>query len=129
MRRFVSWWLRSWRTDRLTRQWPLPAETPTVTVEEIGGRALIVAPNGVAAAGGILPGLSLADARALLPGIAVFPADPADDAAALARLADWCNRYTPLVAGDGGGGLLLHIPRFAPPLPRRTRRSAHLSHR
>jgi len=93
----------------LNRQRPLPAETPTVTVEEIGGRALIVAPNGVAAAGGILPGLSLADARALLPGLAVFPADPAGDAAALARLADWCNRYTPLVAVDGADGLWLDI--------------------
>ena len=102
-------WLPSWPTDRLNRQRPLPAETPTVTVEEIGGRALIVAPNGVAAAGGILPGLSLADARTLLPGIAVFPADPAGDAAALVRLADWCNRYTPLVAVDGADGLWLDI--------------------
>jgi len=93
----------------LNRQRPLPAETPTVTVEEIGGRALIVAPNGVAAASGILPGLSLADARTLLPGIAVFPADPAGDAAALVRLADWCNRYTPLVAVDGADGLWLDI--------------------
>jgi protein ImuB len=109
MKRIVSLWLPSWPTDRLNRQRPLPAETPTVTVEEIGGRALIVAPNGVAAAGGILPGLSLADARALLPGIAVFPADPAGDAAALARLADWCNRYTPLVAVDGADGLWLDI--------------------
>ncbi len=109
MKRIVSLWLPSWPTDRLNRQRPLPAETPTVTVEEIGGRALIVAPNGVAAAGGILPGLSLADARALLPGLAVFPADPAGDAAALARLADWCNRYTPLVAVDGADGLWLDI--------------------
>jgi protein ImuB len=109
MKRIVSLWLPSWPTDRLNRQRPLPAETPTVTVEEIGGRALIVAPNGVAAAGGILPGLSLADARALLPGLAVFPADPAGDAAALARLADWCNRYTPLVAVDAADGLWLDI--------------------
>ena len=81
MKRIVSLWLPSWPTDRLNRRRPLPAETPTVTVEEVGGRALIVAPNGMAAAGGILPGLSLADARALLPGLAVFPADPAGDAA------------------------------------------------
>ena len=102
-------WLPNWPTDRLNRHRPLPSETPVVTVEEVGGRALIVAPNGVAAAGGILPGLSLADARALLPGLAVFPADPAGDAAALARLADWCNRYTPLVAVDGADGLWLDV--------------------
>ncbi len=102
-------WLPNWPTDRLNRRRPLPAETPVVTVEEVAGRALIVTPNGVAAAGGILPGLSLADARALLPGLAVFPADPAGDRAALARLADWCNRYTPLVAVDGADGLWLDI--------------------
>lgn len=102
-------WLPRWPTDRLNRRRPLPAETPIVTIEEVGGRALIVAPNGVAAAGGILPGLSLADARALLPGLAVFPADPAGDAVAIARLADWCSRYTPLVAVDGTDGLWLDI--------------------
>ncbi len=102
-------WLPNWPTDRLNRRRPLPAETPLVTVEEIGGRALIAAPNAIAAAGGILPGLSLADARALMPGLAVFPADPAGDAAALARLADWCSRYTPLVALDGAGGLWLDV--------------------
>ncbi len=93
----------------MNRRRPLPAETPTVTIEEAGGRALIVAPNGVAAAGGVLPGLSLADARALLPGLAVFPADPAGDMAALGRLADWCNRYTPLVSVGGADGLWLDI--------------------
>jgi len=36
-------------------------------------------------------GDSLADARALMPGLAVFPADPSGDIAALARLADWCR--------------------------------------
>ncbi|MEA2779506.1 MAG: protein ImuB, partial [Rhodospirillaceae bacterium] len=67
----------------------MPAETPVVTIEEIGGRAMVVASDAAAAAGGVLPGLSLADARALLPDIAAFTADPAGDAAALGRLADW----------------------------------------
>jgi protein ImuB len=109
MKRIVSLWLPSWPTDRLNRRRPMPDETPVVTIEEVGGRALIVAPNNMAAAGGILPGLSLADARALLPGLAVFPADPAGDAAALGRLADWCSRYTPLVAVDGADGVWLDI--------------------
>jgi len=109
MKRIVSLWLPNWPTDRLNRRRPLPADTPSVTVEEIGGRALVCAANAVAAAGGILPGLSLADARALMQGLAVFPADPAGDMAALARLADWCSRYTPLVALDGADGLWLDI--------------------
>ncbi len=102
-------WLPNWPTDRLNRRQRLPADAPVIAIEEIGGRALVAAANPVAAAGGVLPGLSLADARALMPGLAVFPADPAGDMTALARLADWCNRYTPLVALDGADGLWLDV--------------------
>jgi len=113
----------------LNRRQPLPAETPVVTIEEVGGRALVAAPNPIAAASGILPGLSLADARALMPGLAVFPADPSGDTAALARLADWCNRYTPLVAIDGGDGLWLDIAGAAHLFGGEADLLADLSHR
>ena len=58
--------------------------------------------------------MPLADARALVPGIAVAPGDPAADAGALAGLADWCGRYSPWTACDpeadaGGGGLWLDV--------------------
>jgi protein ImuB len=109
MKRIVSLWLPSWATDRLRRKPDFPQGKPTITIEEIGGRLLVVAADGAAAAEGILPGLSLADARALRPDLAVFHADRAGDAAALARLADWCSRYTPLVAVDGADGLWLDI--------------------
>jgi protein ImuB len=109
MKRIVSLWPPNWSTDRLNRRQPLPADTPVITIEEIGGRALVASSNPIAASGGVLPGLSLADARALMPGLAVFPADPSGDLAALARLADWCSRYTPLVALDGADGLWLDV--------------------
>jgi protein ImuB len=54
-----------------------------------------------AGAAGILPGMAIADVRALLPDLIVRPADPAGDEVALARLADWCGRYTPWIAVDG----------------------------
>jgi len=63
----------------------------------------------MAAAEGLSPGLTLADARALLPQLAVADADPPADAAALAMLADWCGRYTPWAATDGEDGLRLDI--------------------
>ena len=57
--------------------------------------------------------MRLADARALLAGLATARADPAADRRGLERLALWCNRFTPWCAvddGDGGeGGLLLDI--------------------
>ena len=102
-------WLPSWATDRLRRRPGFPADRPAVTIEEMGGRLLVVAADNAAAAEGILPGLSLADARALRPDLAVFPAERTEDGAALAGLADWCSRYTPLVAIDGADGLWLNI--------------------
>ena len=66
-----------------------------------------------ARAAGIAPGLTLADARALVPDLKVTDADPQADIQALAALADWCGRYTPYAAVDGsggeGGGLWLDI--------------------
>jgi protein ImuB len=54
-------------------------------------------------------GQTLADARALVPWLQAVEADPSADAAALARLAEWCSRYTPWAALDGDDGLALDI--------------------
>ena len=62
------------------------------------GGLRVVAADPVAQMAGILPGLTLADARALVPDLEVANADPPGDAQALAALADWCSRYTPWAA-------------------------------
>jgi len=53
--------------------------------------------------------MSLADARGAVPDLAVVDADPAADHALLDAVADWCDRYTPLVALDPPHGLFLDI--------------------
>ena len=58
---------------------------------------------------GLKPGMALADARAMYPGIAVADADPDADRRMLVAIADWCDRYTPLVGLDPPDGLLLDI--------------------
>src|SRR6185312_108241 len=70
--------------------------------------------NAVAQANGIAPGQTLADARALLPSLAVVPEQPGQDARTLGQLAQWCTRYTPWSAVDradqcGSAGLWLDI--------------------
>lgn len=133
----ISLWLPRFATDRLRlRQraerpsFPSPSagkgirkdasdeEHPLVTTVVMGGRSLVSAVDSLAAASGIAPGMPLADARALAPDLVTRAADRDGDAAALARLADWCGRYTPLVAveampvGEGpdiGPGLWLDI--------------------
>lgn len=55
------------------------------------------------------PGMGIAEARAMHPDIDVVEADPEADRRLLEGLADWCDRYTPLVALDGVDGLFLDI--------------------
>lgn len=49
---------------------------------------------------GLRPGQSLAEARALYPGLIPLEVDPEGDRDALAALATWAARYTPLTAPD-----------------------------
>lgn len=74
----------------------------------------IVSVNAPAQANGVAPGMTLADARALLPALAVVPEQPGQDARTLGQLAEWCTRYTPWSAVDradqcGSAGLWLDI--------------------
>lgn len=69
----------------------------------------IFALNDAAARIGLEPGLPLANARAICPDAQVFDADDVVDAKLLGDIADWCNRFTPLVALDPPHGLLLDI--------------------
>ncbi|MGE0280132.1 MAG: DUF6504 family protein [Rhizobiaceae bacterium] len=62
-----------------------------------------------ASAIGLRPGLGIADARAMFPSIDVVERDAAADHRLLEALADWCDRFTPLVALDGKEGLFLDI--------------------
>ena len=60
--------------------------------------------NGAAAQAGVAVGMMLTDARALVPGLLIRPMAAADDARALAALADWCGRYSPWVSLDRTDG-------------------------
>lgn len=70
---------------------------------------VVVACDAYATQGGLMPGMPLATARAMHPALEVIDHDPFADAALLAAVADWCDRFTPLVALDGADGLLLDI--------------------
>ncbi|MEZ5864568.1 MAG: DNA polymerase Y family protein [Geminicoccaceae bacterium] len=63
---------------------------------------VLTAVDAAAAAAGLVPGLRLADARAILPGLALAPAAPLADRRLLEGLAAACLRYTPAVALDDG---------------------------
>ena len=86
-----------------------PDERPLAIVERAGGLLRLVAVDARAAASGCVAGAALTQARSVCPELRVEPADPREDAALLGAVADWCDRYTPLVALDPPSGLTLDI--------------------
>lgn len=103
-------WLRRLSTDRIERRLSAPGDAPLIVVEPVKGALRIAALNDAAAALGLAPGLPLADAQARYTALQVAQAEPEADRALLAAVADWCDRYTPLVGLDAAGdGLLLDI--------------------
>ena len=84
-------------TDRIQQHaLPEPA-TPLALVTRHRGAVVLAAVDSGAATAGLVPGMTLADARAQLPQLAVEPDNPAADHALLEWLADGCDRYTPSV--------------------------------
>ncbi len=110
MPRVVSLWLPTWPTDRLRRRSDavLP-DKPLVTAAREGSRRVVACADATAQALGLRAGMTIAQAQAMVPGLVVIEADPAGDAAALARLAAWCLRYAPIAAPDPADGIVIDI--------------------
>ncbi len=85
-------------------------DTPLVLVGRDGRRRAILAANAAALSEGASPGMAVAKAQALIPGLIVQDADPVGDDAALERLAIWAlKRYSPIAAADPPDGLRLDM--------------------
>ena len=74
-----------------------------------GSKRVLAAVDPAAFEAGLRPGQALADAQAILPDVALHPAEPEADAAWLRRLALWALCVTPLPAVDPPDGLLLDV--------------------
>ena len=110
-RRYLALWFPFLPVDRLRRAARSRErdEKPLALVERVGNALRLAAPGREALALGLSPGLTLADARARIPDLQVVEMDPAADQRLLERLADFCDRYTPMVALDPPHGLVLDI--------------------
>ena len=84
-----------------------------MTARHDGRRRVVAAADVAAQALGLRPGMALAHAVAMAPGLMVVKAEPEADTTALGRLALWCHRYTPLAAPDPPDGLWLDITGVA----------------
>ncbi len=83
--------------------------TPFALVGEGPHGFVITALNPSARAARLRAGQRLTDARAICPELLVEAADPSGDAATLARLALWAQRWSPWTAADGTDGLLVDV--------------------
>src|SRR6185437_14963016 len=110
--RYLSLWLPALATDRIVRRLrgdERAALRGLATVAKIKNAQRLVAVDTCAAAQGLKPGMMLADARAMVPGLRCCPADADADAACLRDIADWCRRFTPLAALDPPDGVMLDV--------------------
>ncbi len=82
---------------------------PSVVVAKQHNAILLYSVDDIAARAGLAIGLPLANARAMCPELTVYDADEAADRKTLEDIADWCDRFTPLVALDPPHGLFLDI--------------------
>ena len=108
MRRVISVFLPTWPTDLLRRQ-PnaiVPtADRPLVTATHDGRRQTVAAADHAARSLGLLPGMPVAQAQAVVPGLTVVPAQPEAGSREIEELAAWCLRYAPLTAPDRPDGV------------------------
>ena len=113
-RRYLALWFPFLAAERLRRlglptRSGGPDERPLVLVETVRGALRLVAVDPAALALGLAPGITLADARARVPDLAVAEADPAADARLLDRLGEDCDRWTMLVQLDPPDGITLDV--------------------
>ena len=115
-RRFLSLWLPFLPTDRVRRQRGpllLDAHAPLVLASKTEGTQRLMAADRLAQARGLRPGMALAQARAMVPDLRALPYEAAADVRLLESIADWADRYTPLVGRDHllgvAQGLMLDI--------------------
>jgi protein ImuB len=106
----LSLWLYRLPTDRIAKnQKPREQMVPLIVYGKRGNAELLTAVDDAAERLGLAPGVALAQARAMHPTIAAIEEDAEADSRLLETIADWCLRYTPLVACDAPDGLLLDI--------------------
>ncbi|WP_072999220.1 Y-family DNA polymerase [Mariniphaga anaerophila] len=108
-KRYLYIWFQWLATDRMAKINPELRSKPFLLHAPEHGRVVVRAVNPALQKEGITSGMVLADVRAIFPEVAVFPSEPEADKKLLNNLAEWCFRYTPVVATDLPDGLVLNI--------------------
>ena len=103
----MALWFARLPTDRLLKKSRF--SSPLVISHKANNALYVYALEARAQKLGLYKGQPLANARAMVQPLAIMPADERADAAQLDAIADWCDRFTPLVSLDAPDGLFLDI--------------------
>src|SRR5688572_25365239 len=106
-KRFVSIWFRYLKTDWYTRRDPGLGKIPFVLASPDHGRMIVTAANHLAEAAGAFHGMTVADARAMIPGLEAQDDKEDISKKLLHNIAEWCIRFSPLAATDAPDGIIL----------------------
>jgi protein ImuB len=109
VRRILSLWFPRLAAERWLRAEPELGVGPFAVVAADRGALVLASLGAEAEAAGLRRGMGLADARAVLPGLATRSADPLHEARFLAGVARWAGRLSPWVAVDGDEALVLDV--------------------
>jgi protein ImuB len=108
-RRYVAIWFCHLTTDWMSRRHPELKGKPFVLAAPERQRMVVMAASSEAQEKGVNVGMVVADCRAILPTLEVIDYEHGLPERLLNGLAEWCLRYTPVVAIDLPNGLLLDV--------------------
>jgi protein ImuB len=106
-KRFVTIWFRYLTTDWFTIRRLALSQIPFVLSAPDHGRMIITAANALAQLQGIDRGMVVADAKAVVPSLEILKDKPLLPGKLMKGLAEWCIRYTPVVAIHAPDSLIL----------------------
>lgn len=113
-RRIACIWLphlaiESWQRRAVRRGEPWPEDVPLALSAPGPHGPVIHAVNRAAGLAGARVGGRVTDIRAICPELRIMDAEPAQDAALLARLGFWMRRWGPYSATEGNDGIVLDV--------------------
>lgn len=109
MARFVTIWFCQLKTDWFTIRQPALRNNAFVLSAPNHGRMVITAVNEIAQNMGIETCMTVADAKAVIPSLKVLDDPPGLSEKLLKAIAEWCIRYTNIVAIDLPDGIIMDV--------------------
>ena len=108
-KRFVTIWFRHLKTDWFIRRQPALKDTVLVLAAPDHGRMMITERNLLAQTKDIFIGMTVADAKAIVPSIQVLDDQPELAIKLLTGIAEWSIRFTPIVGIDPPDGISMDV--------------------